>query len=77
VLDVFSRRVVGWSIDSSQTATLVTNVPDMALENRTPGGDTIIHSDHGVQGPIHLLGFYRASEAIRPHAVDGQHRGLL
>ena len=25
VLDVYSRRVVGWSIDSGQTATLVTN----------------------------------------------------
>jgi putative transposase len=25
VLDTFSRRVVGWSIDSSQTAALVTN----------------------------------------------------
>jgi transposase InsO family protein len=27
VLDVFSRRVVGWSIDSSPTTALVTNAP--------------------------------------------------
>jgi putative transposase len=46
---VFSRRVVGWSIDSSQTATLVTNALGMALESRNPDRDTIIHSDHGVQ----------------------------
>jgi transposase InsO family protein len=32
VLDVFSRRVVGWSIDASPTATLVTNALGMAIE---------------------------------------------
>ncbi len=50
VLDVYSRRVVGWLIDSTQTATLVTNALGMAIQNRAqePGG--LIHSDHGVQG---------------------------
>ena len=36
VLDTFSRRVVGWSIDSSQTAALVTNALGMAIANRAP-----------------------------------------
>lgn len=49
VLDVYSRRVVGWSIDSTQTATLVTNALGMAIANRSPQPGTIIHSDHGVQ----------------------------
>jgi putative transposase len=50
VLDTFSRRVVGWSIDSSQTAALVTNALSMAIGNRQPAaGSTLIHSDHGVQ----------------------------
>jgi putative transposase len=44
VLDVFSRRVVGWSIDSSPTAALVTNALGMAIQNGDPDG-TIIHSD--------------------------------
>jgi putative transposase len=48
VLDVFSRRVVGWSIDSSATAALVTNALGMAISNREPDG-TIIHSDQGTQ----------------------------
>ena len=48
VLDVFSRRVVGWSIDSSPTAALVTNALGMAIGNRDPDG-TIIHSDQGTQ----------------------------
>jgi transposase InsO family protein len=49
VLDTFSRRVVGWSIDSTQTAALVTNALGMAIANRSPQAGTIIHSDHGVQ----------------------------
>jgi putative transposase len=46
VLDVFSRRVVGWSIDSHQATPLVTNALGMAITNRNPGPDqTVIHSD--------------------------------
>jgi putative transposase len=52
VLDTYSRRVVGWSIDASPTAALVTNALGMAIDGRLgkrtdPG--TIIHSDQGVQ----------------------------
>jgi putative transposase len=49
VLDTFSGRVVGWSIDSSQTAALVTNALSMAIGNRDPKAGGVIHSDHGVQ----------------------------
>lgn len=48
VLDVWSRRVVGWSIDSVATAGLVTNALGMAIEGRRPDG-TVIHSDQGTQ----------------------------
>ena len=50
VLDVFSRRVVGWAIDTHQATPLVTNALGMAVANRTPVPDqTVIHSDHGSQ----------------------------
>ena len=51
VLDAHSRRIVGWSIDASQTAALATNALGMAITNRAPrpGAGTVIHSDHGVQ----------------------------
>ncbi|WP_436760855.1 transposase [Streptosporangium sp. V21-05] len=49
VLDVYSHRVVRWSIDAGQTAALVTNALGMAIHNRTPPPGTLIHSDHGVQ----------------------------
>jgi putative transposase len=47
VLDAFSRRVVGWSIDVAATAALVTNALGMAIDRRGPRGSTVIHSDQG------------------------------
>jgi transposase InsO family protein len=52
VLDAYSRRVVGWSIDASPTAALVTNALGMAIESRRPPVAVIIHSDQGVQGGL-------------------------
>jgi putative transposase len=49
VLDSFSRRVVGWSIDATPTAALVTNALGMAIQSRKPTAGTLIHSDQGVQ----------------------------
>ncbi len=41
--------VVGWSIDASPTAALVTNALGMAIDSRHSAPGTLIHSDHGVQ----------------------------
>ena len=49
VLDSFSRRVVGWSIDATPTAALVTNALGMAIQTHTPPAGAVIHSDQGVQ----------------------------
>jgi putative transposase len=49
VLDAWSRRVVGWSMDRSATADLVTRALDMALGQRRPAEGIVHHSDHGTQ----------------------------
>jgi len=50
VLDAFSRRVVGWSIDAHPTAALVSNALGMAIQQRRPAERaTVIHSDQGTQ----------------------------
>jgi len=49
VLDAWSRRVVGWSIDAKPSTALVTNALGMAIEQRRPHGDTVIHSHQGTQ----------------------------
>lgn len=48
VLDVYSRRVVGWSMREDMAAVLVMDALRMALERRSAGG-LIHHSDHGTQ----------------------------
>jgi transposase InsO family protein len=49
VLDAFSRRVVGWSVDRSLQARLPTNALQMAIMNRRPPVGLVHHSDRGVQ----------------------------
>ena len=49
VLDAFSRFVVGWSIDSTQTTRLVLNALGMATQRRQNRDGLVIHSDRGVQ----------------------------
>jgi putative transposase len=49
VLDASSRMVVGWSIESTQSTTLVLNALRMATRRGVPAGELVIHSDRGVQ----------------------------
>ena len=50
VLDAFSRRVVGWALDTHLQASLAIAALDMALAERRPArGSLIHHSDRGVQ----------------------------
>ena len=49
VLDAWSRRVIGWSIDGSPSTALVTNALGMAIDQRRPTSSTVIHSDQGTQ----------------------------
>jgi putative transposase len=50
VMDAYSRRIIGWSIDERQDTDLVVGALAMAVTRRQPGGDsTILHSDHGPQ----------------------------
>ena len=50
VMDVFSRRIIGWSIASHMRTELVLDALGMAMLRRHPDGDaTIFHSDRGSQ----------------------------
>jgi transposase InsO family protein len=49
VLDLFSRRVVGWAMETHLQAELVTKALEMAYCQRQPGPELILHSDRGSQ----------------------------
>jgi transposase InsO family protein len=49
VLDVFSRRVIGWSMAITLCTVLVKNALLMAIAERYPGAGLLHHSDRGAQ----------------------------
>ena len=59
VLDVYSRRIVGWSIADHMRSELVVDALQMARWNRQPQPGTIVHADRGAQ-----RGFNRSSQHL-------------
>ena len=49
VEDLFSRMIVGWSMDETMTSRLVVDALDMAVRRRVPEEGLLAHSDRGGQ----------------------------
>lgn len=49
VEDLFSRMIVGWSMDETMTSRLAVDAFSMALAARRPGAGLLAHSDRGSQ----------------------------
>lgn len=49
ILDLFSRAVVGWSVETTMHAKLATKALTMAVLRRRPGAGLLHHSDRGCQ----------------------------
>jgi transposase InsO family protein len=52
VIDLSSRRVVGWALADHMRTELVTDALSVALRSRGPEQGVIFHSDRGCQGEI-------------------------
>ena len=65
VLDVWSRRIVGWAIGEQMTAELVLAALNMALQQRRPAG-VIHHSDQGSQYTSVAFGERCKKMGVRP-----------
>ena len=55
VMDLCSRRIVGWSMHGRLTDRLVTDALEMAVIRRKPQGSLIHHSDQGSPYQSHLF----------------------
>jgi len=53
VIDLFSRRVIDWSMQSRITKELVLDALLMAVWRRKPEGEVLVHSDQGAQYTSH------------------------
>jgi putative transposase len=65
LLDLYARRVVGWSMSGKPDLALVLGALNMALEQRQPDRGLIHHTD---QGPIYAARVYR--ETMRSHGMQ-------
>lgn len=60
ILDLYSRKIVGWAMSAFIDTDLVLKALAMALLHRNPPADLLCHSDRGVQ---YAAGDYRAALA--------------
>lgn len=72
VIDLASRRVVGWAMADHMRAELVCDALRMAIENRRPAPGAMFHSDRGTQYTstefTDLLGDHNMLQSLsRPH----------
>ena len=82
VLDLYSRRAVGWSMQSQMTAQLVTDALMMAIWRRGQPDALLHHSDRGSQYTSdrfrrQVAGGQRAVLGAHQQAVVGEHRAHL
>ena len=65
VLDVWSRRIVGWAMSTSLATKVVLDAIDMAIRTRQPSG-VIHHSDQGCQYTSYAFGQKCVTAGVRP-----------
>jgi putative transposase len=68
VIDLWSRRVVGWAMDVTVNADLVTDALVMAFNRRRPDRRVVHHSDRGAVGEFNWLSQHLEMEVV----CDGQ-----
>jgi putative transposase len=66
ILDLFSRRIVGWAMAARMTQHLVSTALQMALRQRQPLEPLIHHSDRGSQYTSHAFQELLADNNITP-----------
>ena len=68
ILDLYSRRVVGWKLSESLGADLVRTALHNALVLRQPGPGLVFHSDRGCQ--------YMSQQVCKPLKLISAHRSM-
>lgn len=64
VMDVFHKRIVGWSMGEHMQTELVVNAVEMAVRNRRPAPGLVHHSDRGSQYGSLIFGQQLARSGI-------------
>jgi hypothetical protein len=65
VIDLWSRRVVGWAMGTTANAELVTDALVLAFERRRPDRRVVHHSDRGAAGGFRWSSQHLEMEVVR------------
>ncbi len=66
VVDLFSRKIIGWSMQSRMTKDIVLNALLMAVWRRNPQKQVLVHSDQGSQYTSHEWQSF-----LKAHGLEG------
>ena len=66
VLDLYSRRVIGWSFSRQRTANLPREALRMAMDQRRPLPGTLFHSDQGIEYAAHTFQSLLTAHKLEP-----------
>jgi len=66
VMDLFSRKIVGWSMGERQTRELAINALRAAVQQRKPEHEVLVHSDQGSQFSSHDWQAFLTANRLRP-----------
>jgi putative transposase len=66
MIDLFSRRVVGWFVDNKTGTELVLDALDQEIRNRRPAPGLVVHSDRGCQYTSRLFRMSLEKKGMRP-----------
>ena len=66
VMDLYSRKIIGWSMGSRMVKELVLDALFMAVWRRKPASRVIVHSDQGSQYTS-----YEWQEFLKEHGLEG------
>ncbi len=69
VMDVTSRRIVGWAVGSDRTVNLTARAMQRAIRTRAPAQALIFHSDRGIE-----YGAYRYHAILTQHGIRPMNR---
>ncbi|MGE5315033.1 MAG: IS3 family transposase [Acidobacteriota bacterium] len=73
VLDVCTRKIVGWSASHRMTVAIIIDALSKALAKRAVKSKTILHSDRGRQYVSHELEpIYKKHDLVASHGIHGQ-----
>lgn len=66
IMDLFSRKIIGWSLDTTMTNQLIIDAFNMAVATRKVEPGLILHSDRGVQYRSGEYQYLLINEGIKP-----------